>query len=271
MTTETRQDLIEVEPVSKSSAVEFQRTANDLSRKVDALEITNQWTYEEGAQLSKEIKENLKLAEGMQKKITDPINIALKAVKALFAPVLSTLEADKEIIAEKLVAYDDEQQRLQKEKEEKAQREAAAEEARLKKIKEDQEKAWRDKQEKAQKEADELAAAGKAEEAAKAQAVADKAGDKAEERAQQAAEVFVPAPVVAPTAQKPQGMHYQERWSGECTDLMALVKAVADGKAPITFLSANQPGINKQATATKNALQFPGIKFICTKTPVNRG
>lgn len=270
MTTAT-QDLIEVQPVSKSSAVEFQIAANDLSRKVDALEITNQVTYEEGARLDKEIKENIKLAESMQKKITDPINIALKAVRALFAPVLSTLEADKEIIGDKLVAWDDEQKRIQKEAEEKAQKEAAAEEARLKKAKEDQEKAWREKQAQAQKEADELAAAGRAEEAAKAQAAADKASEKADERAQQAAEVYVPAPIVAPTAQKPQGLHYQEKWSGECVDLMALVKAVAAGKASIMFLMANGPAINKQATATKNSLPIDGIKWVCTKIAVNRG
>ena len=151
-------ELIEAPAVRKDSAVEFQITANNLSKKVDALVIKDQATYEEGSKISKEIKDNIKLAEAMQKNVTDPINTALKAVKALFAPVLSTLEADKEIIGEKLVEYDNEQQRIQREAEEKLRREAETEEKRLKKIKEDQEKAWKEKEEKARKEAEELAA-----------------------------------------------------------------------------------------------------------------
>lgn len=269
MTTATA-ELIESPAVRKDSAVEFQTTANNLSKRVDALVIQDQNSYEEGSRLSKDIKENIKLAEAMQKKITDPINTALKAVKALFAPVLSTLEADKEIIGEKLVEYDNEVQRIQREAEEKLRREAAAEEARLRKIKEEQERQWREKEEKSRKEAEALAAAGKAEEAAKKLKEADKASEKAFERAQEAAEVSVVAPVLAPTSARPVGQSFQERWSGECVDLMALVKAVAAGKASIMLIMANGPAINKQATATRNSLPIEGIKWVCTKTPVNR-
>lgn len=268
--TTAQAELIEVPSVRKDSANQLLAEANVLSKEIDALNIKDQASYEIGSVLSKTVKDRIKLAESMQKSITDPINMALKAVKSLFAPVLSTLESDKEIIGEKLVEYDNEQQRIQREAEEKLRREAAAEEARLRKIKEDQERAWREKEEIARKEAEALALAGRQEEALKAIKEADKALAKAQERAQEAAEVSVVAPILAPTAPRPTGQSFQERWSGECVDLMALVKAVAAGKASPMLIMANGPAINKQATATKNSLPIDGIRWACTKIPVNR-
>lgn len=268
--TNAQAELIEVPAVRRDSAVEFLNNANDLSKEIDSLIIKDQATYEKGSLLSKRTKDAIKVTEAIQNKFLEPFKVGAKMVKDMFSPALATLEVNKEIIGEKLVEWDNEQQRIQREAEEKLRREAAIEEARLRKIKEDQERAWREKEEKARKEAEALAAAGKAEEAAKALKEAEKASDKAIERAQEAAEVSVVAPTLAPTATRPAGQSFQERWSGECVDLMALVKAVAAGKASIMLIMANGPAINKQATATKNSLPIDGIKWVCTKTPVNR-
>lgn len=270
MTTATT-ELIEVPAVRKDSANELLNEANDLSKEIDSLVIKDQPSYEEGSRLSKKVKDRIKTAENFQSKLLEPFKVGTKMVKDMFAPVLATLEVDKDIISDKLVAWDNEQERIRKEQEEKIRKEAEAEEARQKKIKEDQERQWREKEEAKRKEAEELEAKGRKEEAEKARKEAEKASAKAEERAQEKEQISVPAPVVAPTSQKPTGLHYQERWSGECIDLMALVKAVATGRASIMLLMANGPAINKQATATKNSLSIDGIKWVCTKTPVNKG
>lgn len=89
---------------------------------------------------------------------------------------------------------------------------------------------------------------------------------KAEERREMAEQVFIaPRPVVASVI-KAEGQSLKEVWSAEVTDLAALVKAVAEGRAPITLVMADQVALNKQAKATKNAFPIPGVKFFSTKS-----
>lgn len=52
-------------------------------------------------------------------------------------------------------------------------------------------------------------------------------------------------------------------WSAEVVSLMALCKAVAEGKQPITLIMANQPALNKMATALKESMNIPGVKATC--------
>lgn len=88
---------------------------------------------------------------------------------------------------------------------------------------------------------------------------------KAEERREMAEQVFVaPRPVVA-GAIKAEGQSLKEVWSAEVVDLAALVKAVAEGRAPITLVMADQTALNKQAKATKDAFPIPGVRFFSTK------
>lgn len=70
--------------------------------------------------------------------------------------------------------------------------------------------------------------------------------------------VNVPKPSVAPSRLTAG----RSVWSAEVVDLMALVKAVADGTAPITFLEANMPSLNAQARAAKQTMNVPGVKAI---------
>lgn len=59
---------------------------------------------------------------------------------------------------------------------------------------------------------------------------------------------------------KQEGLSGRTTWSAEVTDLPTLVKAVAEGRAPIQCLEANMPFLNKQATAFRGALDIPGVK-----------
>lgn len=83
----------------------------------------------------------------------------------------------------------------------------------------------------------------------------------------EAAEVVEkPAPVqvaIAPkTTPKIGGFSYRSVWSAEVVSLSALVQAVAEGKAPIQAIQADMGFLNKQATAFKTALDYPGVKVV---------
>lgn len=73
-------------------------------------------------------------------------------------------------------------------------------------------------------------------------------------------------PVEVPTVRlerrpmKVGGIGFATRWSAEVVDLMALVKAVAAGRAPIQCLQADMVFLNRQAVAMRDALQYPGVR-----------
>lgn len=52
----------------------------------------------------------------------------------------------------------------------------------------------------------------------------------------------------------------RECWDIEVADLMALVKAVAEGKAPITYLVANESALRQSAKALKKMFNVPGVR-----------
>lgn len=95
-----------------------------------------------------------------------------------------------------------------------------------------------------------FAAEEKAAEAAQAEAVAIETA----EVLQHAAPVAVAAPA------KLAGVSTRQEWKAEVTDLMALVKAVAEGNASIELLQANQVEINKRAKALKKEFNVPGVR-----------
>ena len=49
-------------------------------------------------------------------------------------------------------------------------------------------------------------------------------------------------------------------WKAEVTDLRALVKAVAEGKAPLAAIEANLSFLNKQAGSLKAEMAYPGVR-----------
>lgn len=108
-------------------------------------------------------------------------------------------------------------------------------------------------EEKARKEQEERALAEAAE--------AEKAGDKEEAAAiiQEAiaAPIFVPAP---PPPPKLAGSAEVTTWKMEVTDLKAIVLAVASGKAPLTYLCADEVAIRRTVTALKASFSCPGVK-----------
>ncbi len=70
-------------------------------------------------------------------------------------------------------------------------------------------------------------------------------------------------PVILPKqAPKVAGISMRETWSAQVFDLMALVKAVATGKAPVQCLSVNTVFLGQQARSMKAAMNYPGVKAV---------
>lgn len=119
-----------------------------------------------------------------------------------------------------------------------------------------------------------------AEEKRKAEAEARRQAEEAQLRAAEslfdegmeaAADAVLEAPVVIPKVEiagpdKADGISYRDQWSAECVDLMALVKAVASGTAPLYFLQANATALNTWARNSKGTEKVPGVRV--TNTPI---
>ena len=107
---------------------------------------------------------------------------------------------------------------------------------------------------------------------AEAEKLIDKGDVKAAETLIKASENVEVAPKIAYSSTlKVKGQALKSTWSAEVIDLKALVKAVAEGKAPITFLMANQTALNQQAKASMDSIAYPGVKFKETKTMSSTG
>lgn len=90
--------------------------------------------------------------------------------------------------------------------------------------------------------------------------LAEEAGEKEEAAAILEEPVYVPPVQVQKATSKLQGGPvYREVWSARVTDIRALCRAVADGKASPECVMGNMPTLNRMATALKATMQIPGV------------
>lgn len=78
-------------------------------------------------------------------------------------------------------------------------------------------------------------------------------------------------PVVFDDEEKVQGIHGRKDYKARVVDLMALVKAVAAGKHPISFLMANESALNLQAKSLKLEMRIDGVEVVESVSVVARG
>lgn len=69
-------------------------------------------------------------------------------------------------------------------------------------------------------------------------------------------------PVILPALDKIAGLSPLETWSAEVSSLLELVKAVAEGRAPLVCLEANTKFLNQQAKSLKGEFSIPGCKVV---------
>lgn len=80
---------------------------------------------------------------------------------------------------------------------------------------------------------------------------------------QEAAVTSVPTVVAPPMATK--GVSVRPVWKAEVVDFMALVKAVAEGKAPPKLLLPNEKVLGELARSLQGDLDVPGVKVTESK------
>lgn len=238
--------LIKVKPIDPKVVDQYADEAQGLVGTVKDIEIVDQSGYEFAASLLKTIKEKSKLLEDERKKIVGPLDMAKKAVQALFRGPQDVLVSLESGLKSKMIAYAEVQERKRREEQERLQRQAEAE----RRKKEEQERAWREKEEAKRREAAKLEAEGKEEEARKAREAAEKAAEKADERSFAADQVI--APVAAPKVDKVKGVSYRESWFADVEDF---------SKLPDDYKLPDTSKLNKVANATKGSIVIPGVVF----------
>lgn len=72
--------------------------------------------------------------------------------------------------------------------------------------------------------------------------------------------IMVAPPPVVRAAPKVAGVAVITRWDAEVTDLAALVRAVAAGKAPLAMVQANMVVVRGQARSLKGECRLPGVR-----------
>lgn len=81
----------------------------------------------------------------------------------------------------------------------------------------------------------------------------------------------VPAPLAVtapPTYQQASGYAQRETWRPEVYDLMALVKAVAQGSVPLAAVEANMTVLGAQARSLRSIFNWPGCRAVPETTSV---
>ena len=70
-------------------------------------------------------------------------------------------------------------------------------------------------------------------------------------------------PVTIEPEVKIKGAAFVDKWSAELIDMGELIRAIADGKAPVTLVKVDQTALNQLARALKSALSVPGVRAVC--------
>lgn len=205
--------------------------------------ITGPEQYGEAGQTLGKIKKKAKELVSHQKQMTRPIDEAKKSILAFFKAPLDYLKEAETLIKRAMLTYENEQARIQREREEEARKIAAREEERQRQL---------------------------AEKRAK---TAEKKGDAelAESIRNSAANYVAPVTAVEPETPKAEGVHTRVSWVGVCDDLNLLLGAIVKGEAPADLVTLNQAALNKIANALKKDMRIAGCRAEEKTILVHRG
>lgn len=207
--------------------------------------VYNVQTHAQYAALGTDLQTNKgaqkRLAE-KKKALMEPAAATLAAIRALFAPVEAQLKESETMAKNALLRYEREQAELAAEEQRKADEITRKEQARLAKIAADNAA----KAELARQAGDEK----------KAAKYDDKA-EAAEERSQ-----FVVSPVMDRTPPKVAGISTRKTYSARVDNLLDLVKGVASGKYPLSYIEANMKVLNAQARTLQKEFECPGVTVV---------
>lgn len=219
--------------------------------------------YEVAAAELQAIKGKSREIDEQRKQLVKPIDLARRAVQDFFTPPLDWLSKAEAVLKSKLVAYQNEQDRLRREDQRKAEEAARKERERLAELAREAERAAREKAADERRRAEEAAAAGRAAEAAKlaarAAATETKAAEKAAALDERAAAVV--APIIQREAPKVAGLQMRETW---------LFEVVDPSKVPAEYKIVDESRIGKVVRALKGDTQIAGVRVWMEKAPASR-
>lgn len=214
--------------------------ASRWQQMVDGYVVDSATMFEAAAEDLRTVKGIRKSLEDERTKMKAPILEAGRAIDAFFKRPISMLDDAAGVINRTMVGWKQEQDRIARE----AQRKADEEAARIRA--------------EAQKKALELAAQNKVDEAEKYQAVAD----------------VVISPKIEPRTPKVEGVHTRTTYSAELVDLGQLVEFIAanhkSNPQVLSYITANMSVLNKLASALKDSYAVPGTRAIKTESVVAR-
>lgn len=210
----------------------LQEQADKALTVPDGVVINNIAGYQQASDTLKEVKRLIKELTEARMKMTRPIDEAKKNITTFFQKPLDHLKRSSETISRCMVEYN---QRLEQERQ--------VEEDRLRVAAENETRRLR------------LLAEKRAQ-------TQEKKGNTEEAEAIRESVPEVIAPVLASKIPKVAGSYLKETWSGEVFDMALLIKAVADGAAPLALLTVDQVKLNKMAIALKDELNYPGVRAV---------
>lgn len=223
-TTPTPTDTV---TITRADPVALQKTADRAMAMVEGFQITDASTYELGAEELGTIKTKLAQLDDQRKGITRPLDEAKTAVMSLFRGPVDMLTRAEQILKGKLLAYQQEQQRI-------------ANAARVK-----AEQLAQEQRDKLAREAAELAAAGKTGEAHVTEQIA-------------AMVVAAPTPVAA--APKVAGLSTKTTVAFEVVDKLALIKHVAAHPELASLLVEDTVRLRAYVRGLGMACQLDGVR-----------
>jgi hypothetical protein len=220
--------------------------------------VTTPQQYAAGGEELKRVKAAQKRLDELRKSMTRPLDAAKSAIMGFFRTPEEKLARAEAGIKRAMIVYSDEQERIRREEQRKAEEAARKERERIEAIAREAERKAREKAEAERKAAEAAAAAGRAAEAAKlmakAAATEERAAAKAEEATQQAA--MVVAPVIYREPPKVSGISTREVWLFEVTDPAAV---------PREYLTVDESKIRKVVGALKGDTRIAGVRVYSDK------
>ncbi|MBR8362140.1 hypothetical protein KDW55_02255 [Burkholderia sp. AU19243] len=199
--------------------------------------------------------------EAKRKGITQPIDAAKKAVMDLFRAPTDYLDQAEALLKKAIQTYDREQERLRIAEQARLEEAARQERARLEQEAAAREAAAQAEAQAIQRQAEQAAAAGDVEAAARLNAEAESRVEQgaAEVATLQTTATLVTAPTVAAPV-RTAGVSTRKVWRAEVSDKLALIRFIATHPEYVDLLDANMPAINKIALALKANCPLDGVR-----------
>lgn len=221
---------------------------------IQAFEVDSPETYLLAADELKAIKTRTNTLEAQRTGITGPINAGLRAINDLFRGPADLLAQGERILKGKMLAWQQEQERIAAEQRRRAEEAAAAERRRL-----EEEAAARQREAEAQAAAAVAAAAAGDQAAAQASIAAAERATSEAAAATISAQVVV-APIVPVDKSTAKGISTAKKLDFEVFDLHALVKHIAAHTELLGLVTADNIRLRAYVNGVGLACALPGVR-----------